>query len=96
MLWSLRQGYERSGLFLYLQEEHMPPGAAGGDQQQRWRPLAARSLEKALSRHAVPASVRGSAFALRATPCDAARQSGVQRAEMHTALCERRSGRVVG
>ena len=70
----------------------MPPGAASGEQQQRWRPLVARSLQDALSRHAVPASVRGSAFALRATPCDAASQSGVERAEMHTALCERRSG----
>ena len=66
----------------------MPPGAAGGDQQQRWRLLAARSLQDALSPHAVPASVRGSACALRATPCDAARQSGVQRAES-TRRCAR-------
>ena len=49
MIVALRQGSERAGLFLYILEEHLPQGAASGEQQQRWQPGSSRLLLDAVS-----------------------------------------------
>ena len=44
---SLRQGSERSGLFLDMWEDHLTPGAASGEQQQPRQPATPRLLHEA-------------------------------------------------
>ena len=42
MFGSLWQGSQRSQLFLYMWVDHLRPGAASGEQQQRGRPVASQ------------------------------------------------------